>query len=122
MIKSNILKDVPYPDEFTEDDKIEYDTLYAQAKFIHPKIEAETPFIIHIAIIAHIRSKNGMGVDFTNEELEEVKNSYKLKSKEVLCEVPENDYLYDKEKNPIYFPAKLIIGCDENNSNIILES
>lgn len=122
MIKSNILKEVPYPSEFTDDDKLEYDTLYAQAKLIHAKIESENPFIIHTAIIAHIRAKNGMGVEFTNEELEAVKNSYKLESKEVKCDAPKDSYIYDEENNPIYFPAKLTISSDENNSNIILES
>lgn len=122
MIKSNILKEVAYPDEFTDEDKVEYDTLYAQAKLIHSQIERENPYIIHISIIAHIRAKNGMGVDFTNEELEAVKNSYKLKSKVIECDAPKDSYLYDKENNPIYFPAKLTISSDENNSNIILES
>lgn len=122
MIKSNILKDTPYPDGFTDDDKIEYDTLYAQAKLIHAQIEAENPFIIHTAIIGHIRAKKGMAVEFTNEELEAVKNSYKLKSKVVECDAPKDSYLYDEENNPIYFPAKLTISSDENNSNIILES
>ena len=122
MIKSNILKSVPYPDDFTEDDKIEYDTLYAQAKLIHAQVEAENPFIIHTAIIGYIRAKKGMAVEFTNEELEAVKNSYKLKSKVIECDVPKDSYLYDEENNPIYFPAKLTISNDENNSNIILES
>jgi hypothetical protein len=122
MIKSNILKSVPYPDDFTEDDKIEYDTLYAQAKLIHAQVEAENPFIIHTAIIGYIRGKKGMAVEFTNEELEAVKNSYKLKSKVIECDVPKDSYLYDEENNPIYFPAKLTISNDENNSNIILES
>lgn len=122
MIKSNILKEVPYPDEFTDEDKIDYDTLYSQAKLIHPDIERENPFIIHISIIGHIRAKKGMAEPFTNEELEAVKNSYKLKSKVVECDAPKDSYLYDKENNPIYFPAKLTISSDENNSNIILES
>ena len=122
MIKSNIIKNVPYPDGFTEDDKIEYDTLYAQAKIIHSKIEEENPFIIHTAIIGYIRGKKGEGVEFTNEELEEVKKSYELKSKEFKCDVPDDHYIYDKEKNPMFFPAKLIISDDENNSNIIIES
>jgi hypothetical protein len=122
MIKSNILKSVPYPDGFTEEDKIEYDNLYAQAKIIHSKVEEETPFIIHTAIIGYIRGKKGEGVEFTNEELEEVKKSYELKSKQVKCEVPEDHYIYDKENNPMYFPATLTISTDENNSNIIIES
>lgn len=122
MIKSNILKQVPYPDEFTDEDKLEYDALYAQAKLIHAQIEQENPFIIHISIIAHIRAKKGMAEPFTDEDLEAVKNSYKLKSKVIECDAPKDSYLYDKENNPIYFPDKLTISSDENNSNIILES
>jgi len=124
MIKSNIIKSVPYPDEFTEEDKINYDTLYAQAKIIHSDVEKENPFIIHTAIIAHIRALNGHAVDFTNEELEAVKNSYKLPSKVVECNEPENSYIYDKENNPIYFPAKIEISCDEDDKKpkVILES
>jgi len=124
MIKSNIIKSVPYPDEFSEEDKIEYDTLYAQARLIHPDVEKENPYIIHISIIAHIRAKKGMAVEFTDEELMEVKNSYKLKSKIIECDVPEDHYIYDKENNPMYFPSKLIISTDEDDKkpNIILES
>ena len=69
MIKSNILKTVAYPDEFTEEDKLEYDTLYAQAKIIHANVEKENPFIIHLAIIGHIRSKKGMAQPYSNEDL-----------------------------------------------------
>ena len=124
MIKSNILKEVPYPDEFTDEDKLEYDTLYTQCKIIHTEVEKENPFIIHTAIITHIRAKKGMAVDFTNEELEEVKNSYKLKSKVIECDVPDDHYIYDKENNPMFYPSKLIISTDEDDKkpNIILES
>lgn len=122
MIKSNILKTVPYPDEFTELDKIEYDALYAQAKIIHADVEKDNPFIIHMSIIAHIRSKKGMEEPFTNEELEAVKNSYVLKSRVIECNEPEDHYIYDKENNPMFFPAKITISSDENNSNIILEA
>jgi hypothetical protein len=114
MIKSNILKEVPYPEEFTDEDKIEYDTLYAQAKIIHAEVERDNPYIIHISIISHIRAKKGMAVDFTDEQLEEIKNSYKLSSKVIECNVPENSYIYDKEKNPMYFPATVSINCPDN--------
>jgi len=121
MIKSNILKEVPYPDDFTDEDKLEYDTLHAQAQVIHKKVAEEEPFIIHTAIIGHIRAKKGMEQPYTNEELQAVKDSYQLKSKIIECNKDEVDpYLYDKENNPIYFPSKLIISCDENNSNVVI--
>jgi hypothetical protein len=124
MIKSNILKEVPYPDGFTEEDKIYYDQLYAQAKLIHADVERENPFIIHTAIIGYIRANKGLAEPFTNEELEAVKNSYKLKSKIVECNEDENSFLYDKENNPIYFPAKLTISADddEKKNKVILEA
>lgn len=122
MIKSNILKQTPYPEEFTEEDKIEYDTLYAQSKLIHADVEKETPFIIHLAIICHIRAKKGMAEPFTDEELQELKDRYVLKSKVIECKEPEDSYLYDKENNPIYFPSKLIINSEDGDKEIILES
>lgn len=123
MIKSNIIKSIPYPDEFTDEDKHEYDLLYAQAKIIHPDVEKENPFIIHISIIAHIRSKKGMACEFTDEELEEVKNSYKLNSLNIECDAPQDHYIYDKENNPMYFPSKLIISSDDDKKPaVILES
>jgi hypothetical protein len=122
MIKSNEFKLVPYPDDFTDDDKLEYDNLYAQAEILHAKTAKEEPFIIHTAIIGHIRAKKGMAEPYTNEELEAVKNSYILKSKEVSFDPQEQPYLYDKENNPMYYPSKLVISCEENNSNIIVES
>lgn len=122
MIKSNILKEVPYPLEFTEEDKLEYDTLYAQAKLIHADVEKETPFIIHLSIIAHIRAKKGMAEVFTDEELQELKDKYVLKSKVVECDEPPDSYLYNKELNPIYFPSKLIINSEDGDKEIILES
>jgi hypothetical protein len=124
MIKSNILKEVPYPDGFTEEDKIEYDQLYAQAKLIHSDVERENPFIIHTAIIGHIRAKKGLEQPFTDEELEAVKNSYNLKSKIIECNEDDNSFLYDKENNPMYFPAKITISADddEKKNKVILEA
>ena len=122
MIKSNILKEVPYPQDFTEEDKLEYDMLYSQAKIIHTDTEKESPFIIHLAIICHIRAKKGMAEVFTDEELQELKNRYVLKCKVVECKEPEDSYLYDKENNPIYFPSKLIISSEDGDKEVILES
>jgi len=122
MIKSNVLKDVPYPSEFTEDDKILYDKLYAESKIIHAEIERDTPYIIHFAIIGHIRSLNGNIVPLSDEELETMKELYKLTATEFKCEEPHDSYLYDKENNPMYFPATLTISDDTNNSNIVIKS
>lgn len=123
MIKSNIIKSVPYPDEFSDEDKLQYDLLYSQAKIIHPDVEKENPFIIHISIIAYIRGQKGMACDFTDEELEEVKNSYKLNTNNFECNVADDHYIYDKEKNPIFFPSTLTISSDDiKKPSVIIES
>jgi len=126
MLRSNILKTTPYPEEFTEIDKSNYDVLYAQAKVIHPEIERDNPFIIHMAIIAHIRQLNGMSADFTEEELEAVRASYNdysdPASKIVTCEEAPDHYIYDKQTNPIYFPSTLTITSDENDKQVVLDS
>jgi hypothetical protein len=122
MIKSNLLKQVPYPTEFSEDDKALYDKLYAESKIIHAEIERDTPFIIHYAIIAHIRDLNGNLEPLSDTELETMKELYKLTATEFKCEEPPDSYLYDKENNPMYFPATLTISDDTNSSNIVIKS
>ena len=99
MIKSNILKDVPYPEEFNDDDKEEYDRLFSEAKLLHEDVYKQEPWLLHLAIIAHIRTKKGMAYPINDDELMALKDKYKLKVKEVKCNGDEIDYLYDKNKN-----------------------
>lgn len=122
MIKSNILKEVPYPDEFNDQDKLLYDKLYAESKLIHADVERDTPYIIHFAIIGHIRALNGNLVPLSDTELETMKELYKLTATEFKCEESPDSYLYDKENNPMYFPSTLTISDDSNNSNIVIKS
>lgn len=126
MLRSNQLKTIPYPEEFNDTDKANYDTLYAQAKLIHPDVERDNPFIIHMSIIAHIRQLNGFSADFTDEELSAVRDSYKDYSnpanKQVECKEAEDHYIYDKENNPMYYPATLTINSDESDKQVLLES
>ena len=119
MLKSQVYKTIPYPDDFTEDDKLEYDLLYNQAKILHNDVYEREPFIIHTAIIGHIRAKKGMEQPFTDEELEAVKQSYILKSKVVECKGDEHPYLYDKENNPMFFPSKVILT--DGNREVVVE-
>ena len=122
MIKSNVLKQTPYPSEFTDSDKLLYDKLYAESKLVHADIERDTPYIIHFAIIGHIRELNGNLIPLTDEELEDIKEKYRLTTTEFKCEEPADSYIYDKEKNPIYFPDTINENNNiENNSNLIIE-
>ena len=104
MIKSNQLKDVPYPSEFDEDDRLEYDRLDAEAKVLHADIYKNEWFIIHYAIIAHIRAKKGYEVPISDDELLALKDKYILTAREVKCNGDEIPLLYDKENNPIFKP------------------
>lgn len=117
MIKSNILKNHVYPDEFSEDEKLEYDRLYAEAKIIHADVERENPFIIHFSIVMHIRAKRlgceGFEEIISNEELEQIKESYKLKSTVIECKEDPDHYIYDYDHNPIYAPCTVTISSDE---------
>jgi len=122
MIKSNVLKETVYPDGFTDEDKAEFDILYAQANLIHADIAKDNPYIIYISVVAYIRSKKGLTDTFTDEQLLKIKESYKLESKIIECKEPADSYLYDKDNNPIYFPSKLEITCDEKKDKVILEA
>jgi len=101
-INSNELKDIPFPDEFTDDDKLEYETLLNQSKVIHSDIYNKDKWIIHYGIIMYIRSKKGMEQPYTNEELKKIINRYNVKIEEVKCSGDEIPYLYDKNNNPIF--------------------
>jgi hypothetical protein len=122
MLKSQQLKEVPYPSDFSDIEKIEYDNLYAQAKILHSEVERTDSFIIHFSILMHIRSRRA---DFDNtpisdEELEQLRNSYKLTTKEFTTEIPPDHYCYDKENNPIYFPSTVTIT--DGTSNVVISS
>lgn len=119
MIKSNILKSKAhtYPPEFTDDDKLEYEKLFAEAEKIHSDVCNTEPWIVRLAIIGYMRAGKGLKEPYTNEELEELKNNYKLTTRVFDCDSSNLPYLYDKEKNPIFFSNEQLL-----NSNIIVEN
>jgi len=116
VIKSNELKEVPYPNDFNDDDKLEYDRLDAEAKVYHSDVYENEHWIIHLAIIAHIRSKKGVAFPVTDEELNALKDRYSVNVKEVTCNGDEIPYLYDKQNNPIFKPNEALF---EVNSNVV---
>lgn len=124
MIKSNILKtkDHIYPPEFTDEDKLEYDKLHAEAEVIHKAVFDNEPWIIRLSIIGHIRAKKGMKEPYTNEELIELKNKYTLTTREFTCDSNANPDLYEKNINPIFFPHAFFGSLSNINSNIIVEN
>lgn len=61
-------------DDWTEEDKIDYDLLRVEAKRLYPNTDE---FIIHVAIIAHINHKKGKRQEATKEQIEEEMKKYR---------------------------------------------
>ena len=73
MSKSQEFKTEIYPEDFDDEDKLNFDNLLAQALNIYPNIEL---WIMKIAIIAHINKEKGKGVPFDREEAEKLRKQY----------------------------------------------
>ena len=73
MAKSQTFKEDIYPEDFDDDDKLNFDTLLAQALTIYPNIEI---WIMKLAIIAHINKEKGKGVPLDREEAEKLRERY----------------------------------------------
>ena len=69
-------KEELYPEDFTEDDKLEFDLLLEQAKMLFPKLTNDD-WLIKQGIIAYMR-KNKMGDTEppSQEEIARIKNQY----------------------------------------------
>lgn len=63
------------PEHFTEDDKIEYELLTADAKKIFPYMD---DYVIQIGVIAHISDKKGLREPASKEEVEACMKRYDL--------------------------------------------
>ena len=69
-------KDELYPEDFTEDDKLEFDMLFEQSKMLFPKL-ANDDWLIKKGIFAYMR-KNKMGdVEPPSQEvIAKIRNQY----------------------------------------------
>lgn len=69
-------KDELYPDDFTDEDKLEYDILLEQAKILFPKLSNDV-WLIKQGIIAYMRKqKIGNNEPLSQEEIANIKNKY----------------------------------------------
>jgi hypothetical protein len=96
-LPSQVLKKTIYPEDFTEDEKMQFDHLDVESRLYHGDIYKKDKWLIHLAIIAYIRKqRNGNGDDIIlkDDELAEMKAQYKLKSLVFETDVPE--FLQDK--------------------------
>lgn len=98
MIPSQEMNKEFYPDNFTEEDIINFDLLVAEAKRIYPKYEE---WMIKLAVTAHINNEKGLGIPSTKEEIEELKSKYDLSDKKVY-ETPIDDNIVINHKEIIY--------------------
>ena len=98
MLPSQQMNTDVYPDFFTEDDKVNFDILIAEAKRIFPKYEE---WMIKIAVTAYIYQEKGLTVSKSQEEIEELKNKYDLTDTK-LYETPIDETIEIKHKAIIY--------------------
>jgi hypothetical protein len=69
-------KDEIYPDDFNDDDKLEFDVLLEQSKILFPKLAGED-WLIKKGILAYMR-KNKLGDTEppSQEEIASIRNQY----------------------------------------------
>lgn len=77
---SQRFKNEIYPSDFTDDDKLLYDDLLVQSKLHHPEIAKSDEWILKMAIKAYIRQETGKMKVLSDDEVEELKEKYKLKN------------------------------------------
>ncbi len=69
-------KDELYPEDFTEDDKLEFDILLEQSKMLFPKL-ANDDWLIKKGIFAYMRKiKIGETEPPSQEEIANIRNQY----------------------------------------------
>lgn len=74
-----------YPEDFTDDDKLEFDILLEQSKQLFPKLSNDV-WLIKQAVIAFMRKKkSGIDTPATQEEIAEIRNQY---TKDVIFYTP----------------------------------
>ena len=77
MAKSQQFQKEVYPEDFSEDDIINYDILFAQAKLLYPLYES---WVLKIGIESYIRKIRGDIHQSSKEEIKAIKDEY-LKTK-----------------------------------------
>lgn len=101
------------PEDWDEDDKLEYKILCADSKRYFPKIE---DFIIHISVIAYINDKKGKRKPATEEQIKETMDKYDNESK--IIYTPYDSNFYENEL-PKIFKEKQDAIIIHNTSNIL---
>ena len=76
MLKSQQFnKDELYPEDFTEEDKLNFDILFQQSLILFPKLKNDDWLAKH-AVIAYIRKEKGQSFSISEEDINIVKEKY----------------------------------------------
>jgi len=70
-------KNTIYPEDFTQDDELQYDILLEQSKQLFPSL-INDHWVLRLGILAYMR-KQKLGIDEppTDDEIKEIKQQYK---------------------------------------------
>jgi len=69
-------KDTLYPEDFTEEDKLQYDIYLEQSTYLFPKLSNDT-WLLRMGILAYMRKqKLGDTEPPSQEEISAIKNQY----------------------------------------------
>jgi hypothetical protein len=69
-------KEELYPEDFSEEDKLQYDTFLEQSKYLFPKLGNEE-WLLRMGILAYMRKeKSGATEPPSQEEIAAIKNQY----------------------------------------------
>ena len=107
------------PDDWTEDDKLDYKMLATDSKKYFPEMD---DFIIHIGVIAYINDiKKGKKIEVSEEDIEKVRMRYDNETKVIYT--PYDANFYENELPKIFKEKEeaVIINTSNNLSNDIIE-
>ena len=69
-------KEELYPEDFSEEDKLQYDTFLEQSKYLFPKL-ANEEWVLRMGILAYMRKeKMGITEPPSEQEIADIKNQY----------------------------------------------
>jgi hypothetical protein len=80
-------KDEIYPEEWTDEDKVNFDELFLKAKQLYPKYDE---WVMKLAIVAHINMEKGNEVAVKQEDINNLKKQY-LEAVKPIYETPREE-------------------------------
>jgi len=101
------------PDNFTEEDKINYEIYIEEAKRYFKNIDE---YIIHIGVISYINEQKGLGRECTDEEVKQCMDKYDLTKTNIVIETPlDENFKIEDTLKPIIYTETISTSNLENN-------